>query len=37
MGQPVVAVQKNDDFLIIAGVNAAVEILQGPDAHRVAN
>jgi hypothetical protein len=37
MGQPVVAVEQNDDFLIIAGVNVAVEILQGPNAHRVAN
>jgi hypothetical protein len=37
MGQPVVAVELNDDFLSIAGVNAAVEILQGLHAHRVAN
>jgi hypothetical protein len=37
MGQPVVAVEQKDDFLIIAGVNAAVEMLQGPDAHRVAH
>jgi hypothetical protein len=37
MGQPVVAVEQNDDLLIIAGMNAAVEILQGPHAHRVAN
>jgi hypothetical protein len=37
MGQPVVAVEQKDDFLIIAGVNDAVEMLQGSDADRVAN
>jgi hypothetical protein len=37
MGQLIVAVEQNDDLLIIAGVNAAVEILQGPHTHRVAN
>src|SRR5215510_138761 len=37
MGQPVVAVEQHDDLLSIAGVKAAVEMLQGPHAPRGAN
>src|SRR5262249_44852635 len=37
MGQPVVAIDNHHNFLIIAGVNDGVEILQGPHADRIAN